>query len=168
MGVCKTDIESKPMNELDLPSKVTLLRWDHARTDLYCEHSWVLLQPVLDDNIIEHLKERHSWLSHIFRSEYYFGRNKNPISRFRVLLCLANGNCWEIFDALLRRRKSRYSDQNFFPQSGRPPELIPLYDFRYFARGPRYLGDNFLGVPKFPEPLELRGPYWHDHLGLMV
>jgi len=25
-----------------------------------------------------------------------------------------------------------------------------------------------LGYPIFPEPLELRGPYWHEHLGLMV
>jgi len=67
MVVCKTDIESEPMNELGLLSEFTHLRWDHARTDLYYEHSRVLLQPVLDDldNIIEHLNERHSSLSHI-------------------------------------------------------------------------------------------------------
>jgi len=66
MVVCKTDIESEPMNELGLPCEVTHLRWDHARTDLYNEHSRVLLQPVLDDldNIIEHLNERHLLLSH--------------------------------------------------------------------------------------------------------
>jgi len=64
MVVCKTNIESKPMNELGLPIEVTHLRWDHARTDLYYEHSQVLLQPVLDDldNIIEHQNERHSLL----------------------------------------------------------------------------------------------------------
>jgi len=43
MVVRKTDIESEPMYELGLPSDVTHLRWDHARTDLYYEHSRVLL-----------------------------------------------------------------------------------------------------------------------------
>jgi len=64
---CKTDIESEPMYGLGLPSEVTHFKWDHARTDLYYEHSRVLVQPVLDDldNITEHLKERHSLLSHI-------------------------------------------------------------------------------------------------------
>jgi len=60
LAVCKTDIESEPVNKLGLPSEVTHLRWDHARTDLYYEHSRILLQPVLDDldNIIEHLNEK--------------------------------------------------------------------------------------------------------------
>jgi len=46
--------------------EVTHLRWDHARTDLYYEHSRVLLQPVLHDldNIV-HLNERHSLLSDV-------------------------------------------------------------------------------------------------------
>jgi len=70
MVVCKTDIESEPVNELGLPSEVTHLRWDHARIDLYYDHSRVLLQPVLDDldNIIEHLNEKHSFLSLIDHS----------------------------------------------------------------------------------------------------
>ena len=67
MALCKADIVSEPVNELGLPSEVTHLRWDHARTDLNYEHSRVLLQPVLDDldNIIEHFNERHSLISHI-------------------------------------------------------------------------------------------------------
>jgi len=67
MAVCKTDIESELVNELSLPTEFTNLRWDYARTDLYYEHSRVLLQPVLDDldNIIEHLNERHSLICHI-------------------------------------------------------------------------------------------------------
>ena len=67
MALCKADFVSEPVNELDLPSEVTHLRWDHARTDLYYEHSRVLLQPVLDDldNIIERFNERHLVFSHI-------------------------------------------------------------------------------------------------------
>jgi len=48
IAVCKTDIESKAVNKLGLPSEVTHLRWDHARTDLYYDHSRNLLQPLPD------------------------------------------------------------------------------------------------------------------------
>jgi endonuclease/exonuclease/phosphatase family metal-dependent hydrolase len=66
MAICAlaSDVDQTPCDRGQCkPDDVTYLRWDHAPTDLYYNHSYLLLQPVLTelDSIIENCTDNASF-----------------------------------------------------------------------------------------------------------